>query len=598
MKWSGVVIMFGRLYYNQPLSDSITSSHRKVVCRDLRTGDLIWERNGTSINMGTIYEYWSPNQHGTHPYLWTYDNIAIDPFTGYNLFKINNVPSGTTVSSVGPNGEWLIYVFGGALTPSTLFYRPTLNVSWVACWNFSAIPSMLLGPTGTSAWQWRPVGKTHDGKQGYSWNITLPEGLRATTFNIAVLEDRIIAGEGWQQFGFAQPTGKFRLWAVSLKKGTMGTKLWDIWIKPPVPNATLQFNGASMCSLKDGVFVVRSKETRQWIGFDINNGKQLWITEPQNQWMMYSSGCTISDGVLYSYGYGGTIYAYDVKNGKLLWTAATDPCGLEGPYDRWPVGSIYLIDGKIYATTSEHSATHPLYRGWKLYVFDAKNGAPIWNITGFWQGLAFADGYMVGLDGMDLLMYCFGKGPTATTVTASPKTCTNGAGVVIEGTVMDISPGTKSTALTARFPNGVPAVADECMTPWMEHLYKQYALPMDVKGVSVTLDAVGPDGKWIHIGDTTTDSTGYFSLVWTPPSEGLWTIVATFPGSKSYWPSYAETKVGVMAAPVPSATTEQAETLQNAIENMQTVQTIIIVLVAIAIIIGVYSIYDHRKLRK
>jgi len=50
---------------------------------------------------------------------------------------------------------------------------------------------------------------------------------------------------------------------------------------------------------------------------------------------------------------------------------------------------------------------------------------------------------------------------------------------------------------------------------------------------------------------------GIFSILWTPPKEGRYIITAVFPGSKSYWDSYASTAIGVVAAaPSPTAAVE------------------------------------------
>ncbi len=39
--------------------------------------------------------------------------------------------------------------------------------------------------------------------------------------------------------------------------------------------------------------------------------------------------------------------------------------------------------------------------------------------------------------------------------------------------MVDISAGTKQAEQAARFPNGVPVVADESMSAWMEYVYMQ-----------------------------------------------------------------------------------------------------------------------------
>jgi hypothetical protein len=122
---------------------------------------------------------------------------------------------------------------------------------------------------------------------------------------------------------------------------------------------------------------------------------------------------------------------------------------------------------------------------------------------------------------------------------------------VISGTVTDISPGTKDYALTARFPSGVPAVADASMSDWMLYVYKQFpSFPANCTGVEVTLDAVDPNGNFVHIGTVTSDASGLFHYAWkTPNVPGEYTVIATFAGTNGYWASYAETAMYVQEAP-------------------------------------------------
>jgi hypothetical protein len=108
---------------------------------------------------------------------------------------------------------------------------------------------------------------------------------------------------------------------------------------------------------------------------------------------------------------------------------------------------------------------------------------------------------------------------------------------------MDISPGTQTTAMKMRFPKGVPAVSDGDMSAWMKYVYKQMNMPM-VSGVPVKLEVVvDPNYNWYDIGTAYTDATGFFSIEWEPPVPGHYLILATFEGSKSYYPTYVETSV-------------------------------------------------------
>jgi hypothetical protein len=552
-KFADPQIINGYLFYTQSLEDSVTTTHTKVVARDLVTGDIYWTQNGTSTAGSSIYMYSSPNQHGTHPYLWTSGvavqalspgvtppaNTVVDPFTGSELFNYINVPTGTWC--VGPSGERMQIVFGGGTTS---------NRTWMALWNSSAVPAMLAGvPPSTAGWQYRPVGKQLNGTQGYSWNCTtLPVGI-GTTYQVYYFDDRVISGTGFVQFGTSQYSENFAVWSLSLNPSTRGQLMWKIYPKPPAANVTLQWCAASVT---DGVLVLRAKETRQFIGYDINTGALLWTSDSQPSWMMYSSGADIQNGMLFSGGYGGQVFAYNVHTGKLLWTANTDPEGLESAYDMTPL-TCQVLDGKVYARSQEHSHTQPLYRTWKVYCLNQTTGDRIWTLNGYWSAFAFSSGYGVSLNSMDNQIYSIGKGPTAITTSLTNDQITSGNSVLIKGTVTDISAGTKSKTSQARFPNGVPAVSEDSMTDWMQYVYQQGPLPTDASGVTVNLYVIDSNGNYRPIGTTTSDANGFYSYNWTPDIEGKFTVIARFEGSNSYWPSHSETAFQVnAAAPTPA----------------------------------------------
>lgn len=553
-KFSDPQILNGILYYTQSLEDSVTTSFTQIIARDLRTGQIIWTQNGTSTAGSSIYDYESPNQHGVHPYLWTSGtfkqalspgvtppaNTVVDPFTGVELFAYTNVPSGTW--AVGPNGERMQIVFGG----------PSSSRTSMALWNSSAIPQMLAGTSGTSYWQYRPVGKILNGTGGYSWNVTLPAGL-GTSYQVYVFDDRVISGTGFAQFGTSQYNEQFTVWSVSTAPATRGNVTWKIAPKPPAANVTLQWSSASV---KDGVLVLRAKETMQFMGFDINTGDYLWTTDPQPQWMMYSSGSEIYNGVLYSSGYGGQIFAYDLKDGSLIWQRSVDNEGLDSPYQRTPL-SQQVVDGKVFVRSQEHSHTQPLYRTWKVWAYNATTGDRIWSLNGYWSAFGFSDGYGVGLNSMDNQIYAIGKGPSAITVEAPASAVNQNANMVIKGRVTDISAGTHSATLTARFPNGVPAVSDDSMTDWMQYVYMQMPKPSNTTGVLVDVSVIDENGNFRPVGQATTDTDGFYSVVWQPDIPGKFTVVASFAGSQSYWPSSSETAF-FAAEPAPTNSQQPA----------------------------------------
>lgn len=174
-----------------------------------------------------------------------------------------------------------------------------------------------------------------------------------------------------------------------------------------------------------------------------------------------------------------------------------------------------------------------------MYCIDAVTGQGLWNIS-FW-GLypVIADGYALSFNYYDGRVYCFGKGPSETTIVASPKVSVFGSSVLIEGTVTDQSEGAK----------GNPAVSDSNMSKWMEYIYMQQPKPSNVLGVPVELYVLDSNDNYRPIGTTTTDKDGYFSFSWAPDIPGKYTVYATFEGSISYYSSYALTVFNVDPAP-------------------------------------------------
>jgi hypothetical protein len=153
------------------------------------------------------------------------------------------------------------------------------------------------------------------------------------------------------------------------------------------------------------------------------------------------------------------------------------------------------------------------------------------------------------LNSYDLRIYTFGKGPSATTVAASPKVSVHGSSVLVEGMVTDVSPGMKDAGLMMRFPNGVPAVADENMNEWMQYVYMQFPRPTNVTGVEIVVSVLDPNSNCYEVGRTTSDASGMFKLMFTPEVPGEYAIIATFEGSKSYYGSFAETAINVEEPP-------------------------------------------------
>jgi hypothetical protein len=567
-KWGGgafaggaPIILAGKLYYQTGAYDR----PRLIHCVDLHTGEELWAKtflDNQSIAFGQLFYWQSYNYQGTYAYLWVTVGTtwtAFDAFTGDWRAAITNVPSGTNI--FGPRGE---------------VYRYTVSLTggYMALWNLSAFISMA-GSFGSefSLRQYNATSGTYrsmlsNGSLGaestsgaaarvaraWSWNITIPKGLVGSVRAVN-LTDRVV--------GSRVNTTDVVVWGFSLRPGQEGLLLFNKdWKAPADWAAGNQTVSWAATSLIDKVGVVWSKELRQHYGFSLDTGEYLWGPTPSQYYLDIYEGTTLTShfiayGKLYACGVSGILYCYDVKTGKLLWTyEAVDPYHeyLFGP--DWWLGIVFITDGKVYVGSSEHSGNQPLPRGAPFVCVNATTGELIWRANGLfrqttWGGDAIiGDSIIATMDTYDQRVYGIGKGPSATTVEAPMTAITIGGSVVIQGTVTDVSPGVKDSALTLRFPNGVPAVSDESMSDWMLYVYKQFPRPTNATGVEVTLDAYDPNGNFVHLGTATSDTSGFYSYAWTTPEiPGKYTIIATFAGSGAYYASYAEAAAIVQEAP-------------------------------------------------
>ena len=106
------------------------------------------------------------------------------------------------------------------------------------------------------------------------------------------------------------------------------------------------------------------------------------------------------------------------------------------------------------------------------------------------------------------------------------------------------------------------------------------------------LDAIDPNNNYIHIGDTTSDSAGTFSYMWTPETAGKYTIYATFAGSAAYYASFAQTAMGVQNAP---ASTPAPTTSAVSVTEQYFVPAIVGIILAIAIVGIVLALLVRRR---
>jgi hypothetical protein len=616
LRFTPPIILDGKLFYNVE-----TLPKYGWYCVDLYTGETIYFHNTTGpvtnidgggfdpsgeistgkLAFGQIYNYESPNQHGGMSYLWSTPPISMfggaptpgaqtdwmmfDAFTGNYICSIANVPSwvglgewgafmGGGKDVYGKDGSITSYAIVGSPNPMGPFF-PSVPPFYLQVWNSSRAIWYEEEFISNTYWMWRPVlNMTYDGNNGYSLNVSIPAVSGSI---LAVREGEFIIGGTSGTNKVDTPLELGNLWCLSLEDGQEGTLLWNRTFTPPydeisptIGGGMFGGGGVSMGTVdpEDGVVLFSNSITRERWGLNIETGEIWGPTDPEPALNYYGMSANIYEGKLLTCGYGGELIAYNITTGEKLWTYKAAQEGFESPYGNYPMGIGCIADGKIYIGAGEHSPSQPLWRGSVLRCINATDGAELWKIPIFGVSMpsgnggdnfAIADGYLLALNAYDNQIYCIGKGPSATTVTAPDMGIPLGSSVVIRGTVTDQCAGAKRLVEEGKF-NIVPAIADEYQTDFMEYLYMQQPCPKDVDGVEVVLETLDPNNNFYEIGTVTSDASGMFKLLWEPPVPGEYTIIATFEGSAAYYGSSAETAIGVTEAPSPAQPIEPEPT--------------------------------------
>jgi outer membrane protein assembly factor BamB len=518
------IVINGLLYYRLARANGVGGARGPgIVCVDLRTGQELWRNLTGGIDRGQLFNSQSgESDKGVAAFLWDMTGSlwdVCDAFTGNWLFSFTN-------ASAGRSAWWVdaaVYDTDGTIR---VYLIDGVN-RWLACWNstlaFSKNSINVLRPAVPP--------RTYDWKTGIQWNVTIPDRIvNSTSTSSTTLRpvgpERIGISDNVLLAKVSDGSNKI-YWEVGYDINT-GAELWAHDASVAVPSW--------FTALGEGKYATFSLATMQWTGYDIKTGTKLWVSDANEYpWGGYVNyGPAIAYGKLFGGSFDGYLHAFDLSSGKQVWKSSSGNAGAETVYGTWPFwGGTMIADKVVFSATGEETPSKPLTRGNSLFAFDTDSGTQLWNITGYFSLRAIADGYLVAFNGYDSRMYVFGKGPSATTVSAPQAGVSVGSPITISGTVSDQSQGQKDT----------PAISDADMSAWMEYLYMQKPMPTNAKGVEVTLTAIDPNGNSQIIGATTSDIGGSFGISWTPPVEGKYQIMATFGGSNSYGSSYATTYV-------------------------------------------------------
>ena len=385
-----------------------------------------------------------------------------------------------------------------------------------------------------------------------------------------------------------------------------GQKLWSNYYG----NYTM-FSGS--CTIADHGKVATNLQAIEgqagcYMAWDLKTGNIAWksptMESPWSATGFGSYGVASAYGLIIHNGYSG-VTAINWTDGKIAWVYhkyALAP--FESPYTDANGTEVYsfnsggkIADGTYYTYNCEHTTTFPRTRGWSLCAVNMTDGSEEWSIAlpgnaAFGNNPdigAIADGYMTMESDLGW-MVTYGIGQSATTITAPDVVVPEGTGVVIKGTVLDLSPAQPNT----------PCVSHDSMTLQMEYLHLQNPIGgiwnnETMTGVPVTLTAIDTNGNPTIIGTVTTNPYyGTFAYTWTPPRADSYTIIASFAGDDSYGSSSAGTDLTVGAAasvaPTTSPTTINFDTINNSLTT-----TVIAGVIAIIIAIAIVGLLILRK---
>ncbi len=544
------VIINGVVFYTH-YPGSVTYPEGWVAV-NLRTGKTLWVQNHTAeLRCGQVLNFKTFNQYGGTPYLWGIQGSTYSMYDAMTGNWILNIVKGVSMYiSEAADGSLLGYYVNST--------SKTLNL-----WNSTRCITYYDYETGATRWR-PPLGANVDFGLGIQWSVKLATNVSGVSFSpilgVTQVSDGVVLmtatpSDGWRwNPGFTIEAGY---------SANTGQLLWG-----PINRTQLSWSRLAIGPAKDGFYAEMTLETLQISLYKLATGEQIWgPTEAIDNDPLgsYCSNIVIAYDRLYQLDFGGYIRCFNLTTGTLMWIWHTGSAGYETPYGIFPLWTAYAMlttvaDGKIYISGG-HLYSPPMYKGSRLYCVDALNGELIWSVLAFdpTAAPAIADGYIVDFNSYDCQIFCYGKGPSATTISAPDTAVPFGAKVLIQGTVTDQSPGQTCLGIPAA---GTPAISDDSMSPWMEYLYQQQPKPTNATGVVVHLTAYDPNGNFQDIGTTTSTADGKYGTTWTPPVPGTYYVTATFEGSNSYYSSEDSTylAVGSAASPVATATPTLAPT--------------------------------------
>ncbi len=578
------VIYSGRCYqtYTKPGVGSV------AACYDLRTGEIYYEIPTTSGGVTPSYISYVEPGEGSVPGAEAQSTFSVEliSIASGRLYKVNPWSGAVTNISLSP------------LTTQTSYYYKDSHVLTVQDLGAPAGSERyrLLNWTtdGSGAFSTRLVSNTTFARASLTTSIYPAVADETNNFNTGLLVDfNVGIGATVSAVQLNNSTGIYEQMRIQAYRLSNGIAIWDKLVD------TAQYSRS--CYIADHGKIAVLTQLGYFLAYDLQTGSLAWQSEQMDYpWSSASFGAYALQsayGLLFREAYDG-VYAFNWETGEIAWKYTTPAdAEFESPYNDGNGTAVYpfntggfVADGKLFTYNTEHTASWPRTRGWALRCINITDGTEVWHLGGEMTPGGVADGYLTASNTWDGYTYIFGKGKSATTVSAPQVALTVDQSGVITGTVLDQSPAQVGTA----------CVSKDSMTTQMEYLHMQQPIAglwgnATITGVPVSIDTVDPNGNNVHIADVISDGySGTFSYTWTPTMAGDYKITATFMGDDSYGSSFATTYATVVEAPSASPTPSTSAISFDAVNNT-IIMTVVAAAVAIIIAIAIAVLLIKKK---